>query len=67
VCWLAKLADKLESVGMRRELVRWPLQAYEELAAEEDDGETDGEDEDEGGRAGLHAEEDVSMGDGVLV
>ena len=66
-CWLAKLADKLESVGMRRELVRWPLQAYEELAAEEDDGETDGEDEDEGGRAGLHAEEDVSMGDGVLV
>ena len=64
--WLAKLADKLESVGMRRELVRWPLQAYEELAAEEDDGETDDEEDDEGSRAGLHAE-DVSMGDGVLV
>ena len=61
-----QLADKLESVGMRRELVRWPLQAYEELAAEEDDGETDDEEDDEGSRAGLHAE-DVSMGDGVLV
>ncbi len=59
--WLAKLADKLEGIDMRRELVRWPLQAYEELAAEEDD-----EDEEEHGEEGGRAcqQEDVTMGDG---
>lgn len=52
--WLAKLADKLEAVPMSRELVHWPLAAYEELAMQ------GGEEEDDGADVGM---ED----DGVLV
>ena len=37
--WLLKLAEKLERVNVRKDLIRWPLSQYEHLAMEEDSSE----------------------------